>query len=178
MAASKDISEKISPLHPVRFFPGVDGMEIEKDKVVTMHYTLRGGNGEVLDSSEGKDPLSYLHGRGNLIPGLESRIEGEGAGSEKEVKVPSQEAYGEVDPAKKFEVPRTQFPEDAEIVPGAQFRAEGSNGPVVVRVDSVDGDQVTIDANHPLAGEDLNFSVKVIDVRDASAEEIEHGHVH
>ena len=151
-------------------------MEIEKDKVVTIHYTLRGGNGEVLDSSEGKDPLSYLHGHGNLIPGLETRIEGGSAGAEMDVNVPSQEAYGEVDPAKKFEVPRAQFPEGAEIAPGAQFRAEGSNGPVVVRVDSVNGDQVTIDANHPLAGENLDFSVKVVDVRQASPEEIEHGH--
>ncbi|MFP4352499.1 MAG: peptidylprolyl isomerase [Puniceicoccaceae bacterium] len=152
-------------------------MEIEKDKVVTMHYTLRNDNGDVLDSSEGKDPLSYLHGRGNLIPGLERRIEGESAGSEKEVRVPSQEAYGAEDPSKKFEVPRAQFPEEAEIVPGARFRAEGASGPVVVRVDSVAGDQVTIDANHPLAGQDLNFSVKVVAVRDASAEEIERGHI-
>jgi len=153
-------------------------MVIEKDSVVTMHYTLRGDNGDVLDSSEGKDPLSYLHGHGNLISGLESRIEGKNAGEEMEVKVPSGEAYGEIDPEKKFEVPRSQFPPDAELEPGNQFRAEGEGGAVVVRVDSVDGDQVKIDANHPLAGVDLNFSVKIVDVRSASPEEIEHGHVH
>jgi FKBP-type peptidyl-prolyl cis-trans isomerase SlyD len=153
-------------------------MVIEKDSVVTMHYTLRGDNGDVLDSSEGKDPLSYLHGHGNLISGLESRIEGKNAGDEMEVKVPSGEAYGEIDPEKKFDVPRSQFPPDAELEPGSQFRAEGEGGPVVVRVDSVDGDQVKIDANHPLAGVDLNFSVKIVDVRSASPEEIEHGHVH
>lgn len=153
-------------------------MEIEKDRVVTMHYTLRGDSGDVLDSSEGKDPLSYLHGHGNLIPGLETRIEGKTAGEEMEVKVPSAEAYGAVDPEKKFEVPRSQFPPEAEIEPGSQFRAEGQGGPVVVHVDSVEGDKVKIDANHPLAGVDLNFSVKIVDVRSASPEEIDHGHVH
>ncbi|MBC2600619.1 FKBP-type peptidyl-prolyl cis-trans isomerase [Puniceicoccus vermicola] len=153
-------------------------MEIEKDRVVTMHYTLRGDNGSVLDSSEGKDPLSYLHGHGNLIPGLETRIEGKTAGEEMDVQVPSGEAYGAVDPEKKFDVPRSQFPPDAELEPGSQFRAEGEGGPVVVRVDSVEGDTVKIDANHPLAGVDLNFKVKVVEVREATAEEIEHGHSH
>ncbi len=153
-------------------------MEIEKDRIVTMHYTLRGGDGTVLDSSEGKDPLSYLHGRGNLIPGLESRIEGKQAGEEMEVTVPPGEGYGPVDPAKMFDVPRSQFPADADLQPGTQFRAEGEGGPVIVRVDSVEGDQVKIDANHPLAGENLNFSVKIVDVREASPEEIDHGHVH
>ncbi|MGE9291234.1 MAG: FKBP-type peptidyl-prolyl cis-trans isomerase [Puniceicoccales bacterium] len=151
-------------------------MEIEKDRIVTMHYTLRGDDGTVLDSSEGKDPLSYLHGHGNLIPGLESRIEGKAQGEKMEVKVPSGEAYGAIDPQKKFDVPRTQFPPDADIQPGSQFRAEGEGGPVVVRVDSVDGDTVKIDANHPLAGVDLNFNVEVVEVREATAEEIEHGH--
>tara|TARA_R100000027_G_scaffold54802_4_gene43904 strand:+ start:421 stop:885 length:465 start_codon:yes stop_codon:yes gene_type:complete len=154
-------------------------MEIEKDRVVTLHYTLRGADGNVLDSSEGKDPLSYLHGHGNLIPGLETRIVGKTADDEMEVQVPFAEAYGAVDPEKKFEVPRTQFPPEAEIVPGSQFRAEGEGGtPVVVRVEAVEGDKVKIDANHPLAGVDLNFAVKVVGVREASAEEIEHGHVH
>lgn len=153
-------------------------MEIKKDRVVTMHYTLTGGDGSVLDSSEGKDPLSYLHGHGNLIPGLESRIEGQSAGDEVKVTVPSAEAYGAVDPAKKLDVPRSQFPPDADIRPGSQFQAEGEEGPVVVRVDSVEGDQIKIDANHPLAGVDLDFAVQVVDVRDASPEEIEHGHAH
>jgi len=154
-------------------------MEIQKNSIVTMDYTLTGKDGGVLDSSEGKDPLSYLHGNGNLIPGLETRIEGKAAGDEVTVEVPSEEAYGAVDPEKKFDVPRSQFPPDADIKVGAQFQADGGNGgPVLVKVDSIEGDTVKIDANHPLAGIDLNFAVKIVDVREATEKEREHGHAH
>lgn len=153
-------------------------MQVEKDRVVTMHYSLKGENGQILDSSEGKDPLSYLHGHKNLISGLESRIEGCKPGDETEVLVPAAEGYGPVDPAKEFTVPRSQFPSDANIEPGSQFQADGEAGPVVVKVKAVEGDQITIDSNHPLAGVDLNFNVAIIDVREASPEEIDHGHVH
>jgi len=153
-------------------------MEIAKDRVVTMHYTLRAPDGAVLDSSEGKDPLSYLHGHGNLIQGLESRIEGKSAGDSMNVKVPAAEAYGEIDPERKMEVPRDRFPADAEIEPGAQFQAQSEAGPLAVRVEEVKGDTVVIDANHPLAGVDLDFTVEVVEIREATDEEKDHGHAH
>jgi FKBP-type peptidyl-prolyl cis-trans isomerase SlyD len=153
-------------------------MNIAKDNVVTMHYTLTSPQGEVLDSSQGRDPLAYLHGHGNLIPGLESRIEGKAAGTKMTVEVPAAEGYGEHDPKKTIPAKRSQFPAEAKIEEGMQFQANGPQGPMVVRVMEINGEDVTLDANHPLAGVDLKFEIEVIEVRAGTAEEIDHGHVH
>jgi FKBP-type peptidyl-prolyl cis-trans isomerase SlyD len=153
-------------------------MEITKDRVVTLHYELTDPEGEVLDSSKDREPLTYLHGHGNLIPGLESRLEGWSAPRSETVKVPAQEGYGEHDPEKKIQAKRNQFPADAKIEPGVQFQANGPQGPMVVRIVEVEGDQITLDANHPLAGVDLSFEVEVLEVRDATPDELDHGHAH
>lgn len=153
-------------------------MEIEKDSVVTMHYTLTSPDGEVLDSSREREPLAYLHGHKNIIPGLENRLEGETSGKSLQVRIPAIEGYGEHDPKKILPATRQQFPPEADLQVGMQFQANGPQGPMVVRVQKIEGEEVTLDANHPLAGIDLTFDVDIVDVRDATYEEIEHGHVH
>ena len=153
-------------------------MEITKDRVVSIHYELTNPEGEVLDSSKGRDPLTYLHGHGNLIPGLESRIEGWSVSHAEDVHVPAAEGYGDHDPSKTIPAERSQFPAEAQIEPGVQFQAQGPQGPMVVRVVKVEGEKVTLDANHPLAGVDLKFAVEVVDIREGTADEIAHGHPH
>ena len=153
-------------------------MTIAANKVVTLHYTLTDDEGTVIDKSDDGSFL-YLHGASNIIPGLENALTGKAAGEELKVTVPPAEAYGERDDARKESVPREMFPEDTEIEAGMQFHAEGPEGQmVVVTVMDVTDETVTVDGNHPLAGVQLNFDVKIIDIRDASAEELEHGHVH
>ena len=153
-------------------------MAIEKDKVVSIDYTLTGDNGQVLDSSNGREPLAYLHGAGNIIPGLESALEGKDEGDELNVQIPPDQAYGQRDERMVQPVPRTAFQGVADIQPGMQFQAQTNAGPRLITVVGVEGDQVTIDANHPLAGATLKFDVKVVNVRDATSEEMSHGHVH
>lgn len=153
-------------------------MKIAKDAVVTMHYELTDPDGQVLDSSRGREPLIYLHGHGNLIPGLESRLEGWTAPHTEAVKVPASEGYGEHDPDKTIPAQRSQFPAEADLAPGVQFQANGPQGPMVVRIAEVDGDHITLDANHPLAGVDLKFAIELVGVRAATDDEISHGHVH
>jgi len=153
-------------------------MVIEKNRVVTIDYKLRDSSGEVLDESEDSNPLIYLHGNDNIIGGLEKHLLGKQAGDEVACVVPAKEGYGERDEALVFKVSKTEFGEGASIEPGMQFEAHGEDGAQIVTVMGVEGDEVTIDANHPLAGEELHFAVKVIDVREATAEELEHGHVH
>jgi FKBP-type peptidyl-prolyl cis-trans isomerase SlyD len=153
-------------------------MQIAQDKVVLIHYTLRNDSGEVIDSSSGGDALAYLHGQGNIIPGLEKALEGKQAGDRLSVKVEPAEGYGQRDAQLVQQVPRRQFG-GANVQPGMQFHAQTSQGQQrVVTVKSIVGDMVTVDGNHPLAGENLHFDVEVTDVRDATAEELEHGHVH
>lgn len=171
-------SGRIDPLPAPALSRKVDAMNISQDRIVTMHYELTDPNGEVLDSSKGREPLTYLHGHSNLIPGLENRIEGLAANAEVEVEVPAAEAYGERDPAKTIPAKRSQFPAEAKLEAGVQFQADGPQGPMVVRVIKVEGDDITLDANHPLAGVDLKFAVQILEVREASAEEIDHGHAH
>ncbi|GAA4459465.1 peptidylprolyl isomerase [Nibrella saemangeumensis] len=149
-------------------------MQISKHKVAGINYTLRDNDGNVLDSSEGRDPLYYLHGEGNLIPGMEEGLEGKTEGDKFELKVSPDKGYGERDPELVQEVPRSAFGTQ-DVRPGMQFQA---NHGQIVTVTQVGGEQVTIDANHPLAGQELNFDVEIIEVRDATAEEIAHGHVH
>jgi len=153
-------------------------MAIQKDKVVSIDYTLTGDNGQVLDSSNGREPLAYLHGAGNIIPGLESALEGKDEGDELNVQIPPDQAYGQRDERMVQPVPRTAFQGVADIQPGMQFQAQTNAGPRLITVVGVEGDQVTIDANHPLAGATLKFDVKVVNVRDATSEEMSHGHVH
>lgn len=153
-------------------------MQIEQNSVVTLHYTLKDNDGNVIDQSDDGSFL-YLHGAMNIIPGLENALAGKSAGDEISVKVSPEEGYGEKDQQRIQEVPKEMFDSADEIKPGVQFHAQGPDGgAVVVTVVEVKDEAVVIDGNHALAGMDLNFEVKVVDVREASAEEIEHGHVH
>jgi FKBP-type peptidyl-prolyl cis-trans isomerase SlyD len=153
-------------------------MRIEAQKVVTLNYTLTDNDGNVIDQSS-NGSFVYLHGANNIIPGLENALEGKAAGDELKVSVEPAEAYGERDASKQQQVPREMFPQDVDIEPGMQFQAQGPNGEsIVVTVAKVEDDNIIVDGNHPLAGVKLNFAVEVVGVRDASAEELEHGHVH
>lgn len=154
-------------------------MKVEKNKVVSINYTLKNDDGEVLDSSEGREPLAYLHGQGNLIPGLESELEGRSEGDSFKTEIEPTEAYGEYNEALIADVPKDRFTGVEDINVGMEFQAQTSDGgSQVVRVTEVADDSVKVDANHPLAGEKLHFDVTVAGVRDATEEEIDHGHVH
>lgn len=153
-------------------------MVVAQNKVVQIHYTLTNDSGEVLDSSSGGDPLAYIHGNGNLIPGLEKALEGKGAGDKLNVKVAPEEGYGAKDPSLVQDVPRRAFKGIDNIAVGMQFQADSNQGPRMVTVTRIVGDMVTVDGNHPLAGESLNFAVEITEVRDPSDEELSHGHVH
>lgn len=149
-------------------------MQISKHKVAGIHYTLRDNDGNVLDSSEGRDPLYYLHGEGNLIPGMENGLDGKSPGDKFQIKVSPEEGYGVRDPQMIQAVPKSAFGGQPVQV-GMQFQ---TNQGQVVTVTEVGQEEVTIDANHPLAGQELNFDVEIIDVRDATSEEVMHKHVH
>jgi FKBP-type peptidyl-prolyl cis-trans isomerase SlyD len=152
---------------------------IGDNAVVSIHYKLSDAEGNEMENSAGAEPLTYLHGAGNLIPGLETALAGKVAGDELSVTVPAEEAYGEVEPQLIQAVDREVFQGVENIEPGMVFQAQGQDGSaqrVVVR--EVEGDNVTIDANHPLAGVALHFEVEVVDVRPATDEEVAHGHVH
>lgn len=153
-------------------------MVVEKNKVVTIDYKLVDDSGNVIDQSEDGN-FAYLHGARNIIPGLEEALAGKSQGEDVEVRVPPEEAYGVRDNSKTQVVPRELFPADTEIEVGMQFHAQGPDGQnLLITVVGVNGDQVTVDGNHPLAGVGLNFQVKVRDIRDATEEEIGHGHAH
>jgi FKBP-type peptidyl-prolyl cis-trans isomerase SlyD len=154
-------------------------MSIEEGKVVLMHYTLKNDDGEELDSSDGQEPLGYLHGANNIVPGLEKELEGKSKGDSVSVTVPPEEGYGQRDEKGVQQVGRDQFPEDAPLEPGMQFVAQNADGSQFpFWVTAVKEDEVQIDMNHPLAGETLHFDVEIVNVRDASDEEKQHGHVH
>ena len=153
-------------------------MQIAKDTVAKIAYTLTDPNGQVIDSSTGRGPLAYLHGASNIIPGLESALEGKGAGDSLAVTVPPEQGYGQRDPNLVQPVPRASFQGVADIKKGMQFQAQTPDGARIVTVVDVDPQNVTVDANHPLAGMELKFDVKVVDVRAATAEELQHGHAH
>jgi FKBP-type peptidyl-prolyl cis-trans isomerase SlyD len=152
-------------------------MQIANQKVITIDYTLTDEAGDVLDSSEQDGPLSYLHGSGNIVPGLEQALEGKTVGDALKVVVSPDDAYGERDERLVQAVPREQFP-DGDIEVGMRFRADSPGGMKVLTVVGVDDAEVTVDANHPLAGRTLSFDVTVRGIRDATEEELEHGHVH
>lgn len=151
---------------------------VSDHKAVEIHYTLKNDKGEVVDTSEGQDPLPYIHGTESLVPGLEKELEGKKVGDKIEVSIPPSEGYGEVDPALTQTIPRELFEFDGEIEVGMRFEAEAENGIELVTVVAVDDNNIVIDANHPLAGQTLHFHVEVVSVRDATSEELEHGHVH
>lgn len=151
---------------------------IGKNAVVSINYTLTNDAGEVMDTSEGREPLTYLHGANNLIPGLEKEMEGKTSGQSFKVTIPPAEAYGESNPELVQTLSKDMFKGVDKVEPGMGFTAQGPQGEQHIVVTAVDGDQVTIDANHPMAGKTLHFAVEIVNVRDASEEEIEHGHVH
>jgi FKBP-type peptidyl-prolyl cis-trans isomerase SlyD len=153
-------------------------MQIAKDAVVTIDYTLKDPQGNVIDTSVGKQPLPYLHGAGNIIPGLENQLTGKKAGDKIVAVVQPEDGYGTHDPAQIHTVTRAAFPGVTNLEVGQQFQAKGPNGPQAFRVTSVDGDNVTVDGNHALAGMVLTFDVTVKDVRAATKEELSHKHVH
>lgn len=153
-------------------------MQIAKNRVVTLAYTLKDNDDNIIDQSE-DGSFCYLHGASNIIPGLEDALTGKMAGDELSVSIPPEEAYGVRDAAREQEVPRSAFPPEQEIEVGMQFHAEGPEGQaIMVTISKVEDDTITVDGNHPLASVHLNFDVKVMDIRDASPEELEHGHVH
>ncbi|GAB2582986.1 FKBP-type peptidyl-prolyl cis-trans isomerase [Spirosoma areae] len=149
-------------------------MNITKDKVAAIHYTLRDSNGNIVDSSEGRDPLYYLHGANNLIPGMEEGLEGRTKGDQLKLDVAPEKGYGRHDPDLVEEVPLRAFG-GAAVEVGMQFE---TNEGQVITVTNVGPETVTVDANHPLADQNLHFDVEVIDVRDATSDELAHGHVH
>jgi FKBP-type peptidyl-prolyl cis-trans isomerase SlyD len=152
-------------------------MQIESRKVVTLEYTLTDEGGDVLDTSKGGEPLVYLHGSGHIIPGLENALAGKAEGESLKVTVAPADAYGDRDEELLQTVPKSRLG-DEELDVGMQFQARGPEGPVLLTVVGVLEDTVTLDANHPLAGKTLTFDVTVIAVRDATLEELTHGHVH
>jgi FKBP-type peptidyl-prolyl cis-trans isomerase SlyD len=154
-------------------------MQITQNTVASIEYKLTDGDGQVLDTSEGREPLTYLHGSGNLVPGLESALGGNGAGDSLSVTVDPAEGFGERDENLIQQVPRSAFEGVDEVEPGMRFQAADEQGEQrIITVKEINGDEVTVDANHPLAGVPLNFDVNVVEVRAASEEEVEHGHVH
>lgn len=153
-------------------------MQIVPEKVVHIHYTLKNAAGELLDKSSSGEPLGYLHGGGNIIPGLEDALAGKAAGDALSVEVAPEQGYGARDESLVQDVPRGAFEGVDAIEPGMRFQAESEQGARIIEVVAVAEDVVTVDGNHPLAGETLHFDVEVATVRDATAEELAHGHVH
>ncbi|MDR2618149.1 MAG: peptidylprolyl isomerase [Treponema sp.] len=151
-------------------------MNIARNTIVSFDYTLTNDSSQVLDSSFGAEPLAYLHGHGNIIPGLEQTLEGKNQGDSFRIKVAAADAYGLRDDNLIFSIPRNRFGDEA-VEEGMEFQAQTPDGGYrIVRIAAIAGDKVTIDGNHPLAGMDLTFDVTVRDIREASEEEIAHGH--
>lgn len=153
-------------------------MKIDKHSVVSMHYTLKNQEGMVLDSSEGREPLVYLHGVGALIPGLENELNGKTSGEKLQAVIAPENAYGEIRKDLLHVVPKSGFQGDEELMEGMQVQLDTDQGPAIAVVAKINGEEVTLDLNHPLAGMTLYFDVEVVDVREASKDEIDHGHVH
>lgn len=151
---------------------------IANNHVVKFHYTLTNAEGETLDQSQEGQPLAYLQGAGNIIPGLEKQLLGKKVGDKFTVTVPAAEGYGEYNADLVQEVPKQMFQGVENIEAGMQFQAQTDDGVQIVTVKAVEGDNILVDANFPLAGQDLTFDVEITEVRDATEEELEHGHVH
>lgn len=152
---------------------------IEAGKVVFFHYTLTDESGEVIDSSEGAEPLPYLHGAGNIVVGLERQMEGRSVGDHFKAVVPPEEGYGVPEGPGPQAIPRDAFPEDADLEEGMQFMAEDEDGESMpLWIVSIEEDAVIVDQNHPLAGVTLHFDIQITELRDATEDEIAHGHPH
>ena len=154
--------------------------KIKRDMVVSLNYTLTLESGEEIDRSEPGAPLEYLHGHANIIPGLENELSGHKSGDQKDVIVKPEEAYGEFDEDGFFAIDRNLFPDDFEVEIGMllHLKDDESNEETEAFVHEIKGDEIILDRNHPLAGETLYFKVEIVDIRPATAVEIEHGHVH
>ena len=153
-------------------------MEVSADSVVLIHYTLKDDSGTVLDSSSGGNPLAYIQGHGNLVPGLEKALEGKSGGNTVAVTLSPAEGYGNRNEALVQRVPKRALQGSGEIRKGMQFQARTDEGMRLFTVIAIVGDMITLDGNHPLADKTLHFDVEVVSVREATAEELEHGHVH
>ncbi|GAB1103946.1 peptidylprolyl isomerase [Shewanella algae] len=153
-------------------------MQITQHSAVTIHYRLTDAKGQLIESSFEADPMVYLHGMENLIPGLEKALEGKSKGDTLEVTIEAEEAYGPYHDGLRQEVPLEAFGDIQDIVPGMRFIAETEMGQRPVQVTEVLDNSVIVDGNHPLAGQSLTFNVEVMDVREATAEEVAHGHIH
>jgi FKBP-type peptidyl-prolyl cis-trans isomerase SlyD len=153
-------------------------VEITADRVVLIHYTLKDDGGAVIDSSSGGDPLAYIQGHGNLVAGLEKALEGKKDGDAVAVAVAPADGYGKYDAALIQRVPKRSLQGSGEIKKGMQFQGQTPDGMRLFTVTAVVGDMITLDGNHPLADKTLHFDVDVVGVREATAEELEHGHVH
>lgn len=153
-------------------------MQIAERTVASFHYTLTDDAGRVIDSSSGHGPLTYLHGAGNIVPGLEKAMLGRSVGDAFDVVVAPEEGYGEPNEMLVQVVPRAAFQGVEELAVGMEFQAHTPQGPMSVAIAKIEGDEVTVDGNHPLAGRTLHFAIEVTDVREASLEEVMHGHVH
>lgn len=152
---------------------------IAEDSVATIHYTLTLEDGTIADSSRDGEPMAYLHGHGNIIPGLEDQLLGRNPGEKLEVVVQPADGYGEFDPAAESDVPRSAFPKGVTLQAGMMFHTEDEAGNVQpLWVKAIAGEQVKVTANHPLAGRTLHFAVEVVSVRVATQEELDHGHPH
>ena len=155
-----------------------DTPKVDDGKVVSMHYTLQ-VDGKVVDTSEGGEPLQFIQGMGHIIPGLEHELYDMEVGQSKNVTVPPQEGYGETDEAAFMDVPREAFPDNVPLEKGTELELRDQSGhPVYARVDGISEKNVRLDMNHPLAGKELHFDVKIASVRPATDEEVSHGHVH
>jgi FKBP-type peptidyl-prolyl cis-trans isomerase SlyD len=152
-------------------------MQIVHNAVATFHYTLRNAGGEILDRSE-SEPLMYLQGGGNIVPGLERQMAGKQSGDRFIAVVSPEEGYGVPNPALVQKVSREQFPVGVELEIGMQFGAHTPSGPIAIVVTAIEGEVITMDGNHPLAGETLHFEIEVVEVRMATEEELSHGHAH
>lgn len=154
-------------------------MLIDKNKVVAFHYTLTDDSGETIDSSDGRDPLYYLHGHRNIIGGLEDALAGKETGDKLSVSVPPEKAYGVYDEKDKLQAHKDQFQGIDDLKVGMEIQTKTQQGQVkIYRIEKIFGDTVFMDGNHALAGMTLNFDVEIMEVREASAEELQHGHVH
>jgi len=154
-------------------------MRIEQNKVAMIHYTLKDKDGNIIDSSEGRDPLAYIQGIGNLIPGLEQELEGKQKGDKFSAVIPPEHAYGKRDESLIRVVPKSGFQGDEEMTIGMQVQIETSEeGMAIATLTKIEGEDVTLDLNHPLADIDLYFDIEVMDIRLAEEDELAHGHVH
>ena len=161
------------------FYISGANMKVGKDKVVLMHYTLKNDAGDVIDSSDGADPLPFLQGHGNIIPGLESALEGSKVGDKLDVSIKPEEGYGERMKDAIQEIPSSALQGVDEVKVGMQLQSQDKDGNAfLVSVTKIEDDKITVDGNHPLAGQTLHFSVSIESIRKAEDEELSHGHVH